>query len=567
MNNSAVLLHIRTTFSVLALTSLLSAADQAEKKHDHKAHGHLTVQIQKPSPPPKGFEKVDVEIDIETLRGQMRYDLDSFRVSPGEKVKLTLQNSDDMPHNLVICKPANSDIGLEVSKKAWNLGSEGIAKQYVPDHPAILFSTTLVAPRSTAVFYFEAPKTTGRYPYVCTLPGHVFYMKGTMLVEKSMKTPDGKPIGPSAITMKVYEGSWDRLPDFEKIEPSREEKLSRGKLISNRLAKKKDNFALLFEGVISVPNSGRYSFELASDDGSRLEVNNQRIIDHDGIHKHSPKTGGINLKPGSYPFKLSYFQRNGPSSLSLRWRGPGVRTAWLTRTVGKGKGPSIPILPEKEGEAVIYRNFIAGSGTRSIGVGYPQSVNIAFDANAMRLAMLWQGAFIDGNRHWNGRGQGFQAPAGYAKIDLPKEPTFAILESPDTSWPKLADYGRASGFRFLGYERDKQRRPKFLYEFENLRISDFPQPKVELIPQITRKINIEGNSENRKLHYLAAVGAKITKEDDGYAIDEKYKVDFPEGAKEDDPILRSSGGRQELLLPITVAGKLSFSQRYRWIYR
>ena len=565
MNNSAVILPVRTTFLVLALTSLLSAAGQAEKKHDHKAHGHLTVPTQKPSPPPKGFEKVDIEIDIETLRGQMRYDLDSFRVSPGEKVKLTLQNSDDMPHNLVICKPTNSDIGLEVSKKAWNLGSEGIAKQYVPDHPAILFSTTLVAPRSTAVFYFEAPKTTGRYPYVCTLPGHVFYMKGTMLVEKSMKTPDGKPIGPSAITMKVYEGSWDRLPDFEKIEPSREEKLSRGKLISNRLAKKKDNFALLFEGVISVPNSGRYSFELASDDGSRLEVNNQRIIDHDGIHKHSPKTGGINLKPGSYPFKLSYFQRNGPSSLSLRWRGPSVRTAWLTRTVGKG--PSIPILPEKEGEAVIYRNFIAGSGTRSIGVGYPQSVNIAFDANAMRLAMLWQGAFMDGNRHWNGRGQGFQAPAGYAKIDLPKEPSFAFLESPDTSWPKLADYGRASGFRFLGYERDKQRRPKFLYEFENLRISDFPQPKVELIPQITRKINIEGNSGNKKLHYLAAVGAKITKEDDGYAIDEKYKVDFPEGAKEDDPILRSSGGRQELLLPITVAGKLSFSQRYRWIYR
>ena len=37
-------------------------------------------------------------------------------------------------------------------------------------------------------------------------------------------------------------------------------------------------------------------------------------------------------------------------------------------------------------EAIIYRNFIEGAGTRAIGVGYPEKLNLAFDANEMRLA-------------------------------------------------------------------------------------------------------------------------------------------------------------------------------------
>ena len=58
----------------------------------------------------------------------MRYDLDNFQVTPGAKVKLTLKNNDDMPHNLVLCRPIRPDVGAEVARKAWDLGGEGIAK-------------------------------------------------------------------------------------------------------------------------------------------------------------------------------------------------------------------------------------------------------------------------------------------------------------------------------------------------------------------------------------------------------------------------------------------------------
>ena len=51
---------------------------------------------------------------------------------------------------------------------------------------------------------------------------------------------------------------------------------------------------------------------------------------------------------------------------------------------------SIPLMPTSE--AIIYRNFIQGAGSRAIGVGFPEHANLAFDANEIRLAMIWQGA-------------------------------------------------------------------------------------------------------------------------------------------------------------------------------
>ena len=76
--------------------------------------------------------------------------------------------------------------------------------------------------------------------------------------------------------------------------------------------------------------------------------------------------------------------------------------------------------------AIIYRNFIDGAGTRGIAVGYPEKANLAFDANEMRLALIWQGAFLDAARHWAGRGEGFEGPAGDNILQLHGGAPFAV---------------------------------------------------------------------------------------------------------------------------------------------
>jgi azurin len=535
-----------------------------EPHQHHKKHTVVKFEQVPENPPPSGFGKIDHMIEIETLRGRMRYDQERFTVGPGSKVKLVLRNNDDMPHNLVLCKPTIANVGMEVSKKAWALGGDAIAKNYVPAHPAILFYTTLVLPRSSQSFYFKAPSKTGSYPYVCTLPGHAFYMKGMMSVATINKTSTGKLVGFSEATFRAYEGKWDRLPDFDKLKPVSEGKVGNA-LIGTQFAKLENQFGLVFEGVLSVPGSGRYSFELGSDDGSRLEVNGQRIVDNDGIHGHQAKTGGINLKPGDHPFRLLYFQKDTDKSLNLRWRGPGVSTAWLTKPPSGKRGPAMPITPQVDGDAVIYRNFISEAGTRAIAVGYPQGVNLAFDANQVRLALLWQGAFMDGGRHWSGRGQGFQVPAGFAKLNFPEVPPFAFLEKVDSPWPS-PENGRSTGYRFKGYERDKLRRPTFLYEFSGMKIRDFPAGATELSPYLTRKFTVERESKQGKLHYLAAAGNTIESSGATYLVDGKYAVSFPD-LKNLKPVLRESKGRKELLLPLEVEVELSFVQRYDWHYQ
>ncbi|MEO2014065.1 MAG: hypothetical protein ABGZ53_06805 [Fuerstiella sp.] len=46
-------------------------------------------------------------------------------------------------------------------------------------------------------------------------------------------------------------------------------------------------------------------------------------------------------------------------------------------------------------EARMLRRNYPGIGKRGIGVGYPGGVNLAWDAEQMRLAIIWQGKFVD----------------------------------------------------------------------------------------------------------------------------------------------------------------------------
>lgn len=59
---------------------------------------------------------------------------------------------------------------------------QGLAKHYVPLSPDVLFHTTLVDPGESYEIVFPAPTQPGRYPFVCTFPGHWRIMQGVLIV-------------------------------------------------------------------------------------------------------------------------------------------------------------------------------------------------------------------------------------------------------------------------------------------------------------------------------------------------------------------------------------------------
>ncbi len=497
-------------------------------------------------------------IEIATMRGQMKYDTEEFRVSPGAKVRLTLKNEDDMHHNLVICKPGKG-IEQELAKKAWELGTDGFAKQWIPQHEALLFASEMAEPKQSVVLEFTAPKKPGIYPYVCTLPGHSMLMNGEMIVGDG-GAPSGGKNGLSELSFVLYQGKWNKLPDFDKLEAVATDHV-RGGLISLKVAKKlKDHFGIVFRAKLEAPSDGNYKFKLSSDDGTRLIVDGETVIDHDGIHGTSGKDGSVTLKKGAHDLELQYFEGGGQEMLALSWSGPGFKDLALSdnapRKNNSRKSPSgMEIIPP-ENEAVIYRNFIDGAGARAIGVGYPSQKNIAYDADQCRLALVWQGAFIDAARHWNGRGQGFQPPLGYNVYKCVEGTPFARLESPDSPWPDSARQRSQqqidNGYIFKGYRLDKKGRyPEFRFLFEGQPVTDlfFPVGAIaDQQPRLARSITIKGSGDD--LYFRAAQGNSIKKHaEGGFDIDDgKARMSLEgDGAR---AFVREIGGKKELLIPI-----------------
>ena len=366
---------------------------------------------------------------------------------------------------------------------------------------------------------------------------------------------------------RVYHGSWNKLPDFEKLKPAKTGKAESG-IADTSFSERRDNFGLVIHGELEIKKKGSYSFKLASDDGSRLIVNGKVVVDNDGVHGVVTKTGSVQLDEGLAPVRLEYFEKGGGEHLSLDMSGPGIKNLQLARNTapqGGGGGPATgnPIIPLNN-EAVMYRNFIAGASPRGIGVGYPEFVNACFDANAMNFVMLWHGAFMDGAKHWNGRGQGFQRPSGHYLINLTRDQPFAQLDSNDSAWPQAEGRDtRAKGIRFRGYFlTGEQRRPIFGYTVgENLNVADYAEPQAGALPSIVRNLRIRGNGE---VTYLAAAANEITMKDGGYIIgDSMLKISFPE-IGDLQPKIRENAGRKELIIKLNVDGRTTLKQLYEW---
>lgn len=82
-------------------------------------------------------------------------------------------------------------------------------------------------------------------------------------------------------------------------------------------------YGLVFEGELKIPVAGEVDFFLASDDGSRLEIGGEMIIDNSGNHPFRIKQARRHYEPGWYSFRLHYDESWGVSAVRLWWRLPG----------------------------------------------------------------------------------------------------------------------------------------------------------------------------------------------------------------------------------------------------
>ncbi|MEO2013776.1 MAG: hypothetical protein ABGZ53_05340 [Fuerstiella sp.] len=174
-------------------------------------------------------------------------------------------------------------------------------------------------------------------------------------------------------------------------------------------------------------------------------------------------------------------------------------------------------------EAVMLRRSYRDVGKRGIGVGYPQQVNIVFDAEQLRLAMIWKGKFADPGGVWRSQGHGTVRPLSRNVIRFAPGPDLDDMQSP---W--IVDESRPPNHRFKGYSLDEQRRPIFRYEFDDVTVTDYfvdaIDPKSKQ-PLIRRSLTLQSLPAEHQIAFRAANGTDITRADDGtFRIDQTLRV-------------------------------------------
>jgi predicted alpha-1,2-mannosidase len=89
--------------------------------------------------------------------------------------------------------------------------------------------------------------------------------------------------------------------------------------------KKRENyFGFHYSGFIKVPKDGIYTFYLKSNDGSRLFIHGEELIENDAKHGAVEEPGSVALKAGYHPIMVKYMQCGGGKSLLVSWSEPGM---------------------------------------------------------------------------------------------------------------------------------------------------------------------------------------------------------------------------------------------------
>jgi len=83
-------------------------------------------------------------------------------------------------------------------------------------------------------------------------------------------------------------------------------------------------FALHVRGSLNITEAGTYKICLNAGDGAQLYLDENKIVDNDGVHDTTQKCEELAVEPGEYALDILYFQGTGDRGLQLTWGKDGA---------------------------------------------------------------------------------------------------------------------------------------------------------------------------------------------------------------------------------------------------
>ena len=345
-----------------------------------------------------------------------------------------------------------------------------------------------------------------------------------------------------------------------------------------------DRFALAYDGMMGVPTSGLYRFQLdlswiggdsatrgPSVGGGRLTIDGRPVLMHTGSDRRA--YADVELKAGPHPVGLTYYKNRAGfqrRDIALWVEGPGVERQALhdeIASAGGGGSPVSPIVVAPEREPVVVRSFVRHGGTKRViaaSVADPVGVHYSYDLAQGSLLYVWRGPFLETTQMWHERGEDQTAEPLGSAVTMPGAPSLAFLADRTAAWPDSTDDRQ---FRRDGYSLDLSGHPTFLYRLRGVTVRDDVRPAADGLT-LRRELHLRAPSAAGAvdgLYLQLAQGEAITRQADGsYVVgDRAFYITVP-GTREQ-PVVRRQNGRAELLLPVRFTrGEASVAYNIVW---
>ncbi|MFZ5865575.1 MAG: PA14 domain-containing protein [Thermodesulfobacteriota bacterium] len=124
----------------------------------------------------------------------------------------------------------------------------------------------------------------------------------------------------------------NKIPNFNQMTPSGmffvdaiDFPIDRGSREFPGVPRREDWLGLRFYVKFSLSDEekGTYKFRLVAEDGARLIVGKNLVVNAEGFQRRQEKTGTVNLEPGTHEMFVDYYQTTGPNGIQLFITPPG----------------------------------------------------------------------------------------------------------------------------------------------------------------------------------------------------------------------------------------------------
>ena len=135
-----------------------------------------------------------------------------------------------------------------------------------------------------------------------------------------MKAAAGANLAPG-LSYKYYEP--EGRVSFASISNTAVTKAGVTDLITHLLKQRKDKFVLAFDGYIKIAKDGMYTFFANADDGCKLLIDGEEMVNTDENKLSAEKGGKAALKKGYHTISVAYYDSGGDNSLQVSMQPDG----------------------------------------------------------------------------------------------------------------------------------------------------------------------------------------------------------------------------------------------------